>query len=349
MKIILLLLLKLSLLASIGNIMAIKGSADIQHGDSKKAAKSGMSIEEGDSIVTGKKSRVQVMLKDETVVTIGAKSLFEFEEYLYDTSKKSKVTMRASRGFFRSVTGKIGKLAPERFKVKTASATIGIRGTDFSGEIFGDREIFKCYSGAITVEYDGGSQDIDAGMMAEIRKDTDATTKEKSKSESKSKKSESKAKKSEAKSKKSESKSGSSSAKSKSSSRSTSKSSAKPKGIVVKSISSADVSSQNSGETTVSSEGSSGKSISSSSGSSTTASPLASEVSSPKVSTSVEVSFDNVDAISSTLPDVPTEAIADVTQIVEDKINIPIPDGTAEPIQPGDDTPVYIPTGAVSQ
>jgi len=171
MKIFLLLLMSLSLWANIGNVMAIKGSADIERGGSTLNAANGMALEEGDTILTSTKSRVQVMLKDATVITIGASSSFSFVEYFYDESKKSKLTMRANRGFFRSVTGQIGKLAPERFKVKTVSATIGIRGTDFSGEIFGDREVFKCYEGAIFIEFDGNLQDLDAGMMAEILKD----------------------------------------------------------------------------------------------------------------------------------------------------------------------------------
>jgi len=170
MKIFLLLLMSLSLFANIGNIMAIKGHADIQRSGSLLNASNGMVLEKGDNIITAKKSRVQVMLKDETVVTVGANSSFSFVEYLYDETKNSKITMRANRGFFRSVTGHIGKLAPERFKVKTASATIGIRGTDFSGEILGDREIFKCYKGVIFIEFEGGTKDIEAGMMAELSK-----------------------------------------------------------------------------------------------------------------------------------------------------------------------------------
>jgi len=170
MKIFILLLFTLSLWANIGNIMAIKGSADVKRGDKTIDAINGMVLEKGDTLLTAKKSRIQVMLQDETVVTIGANSSFSFEEYFYDNSKNSKLTMRANRGFFRSVTGQIGKLAPERFKVKTASATIGIRGTDFSGNILGESEVFKCYEGAIFVEFEGSQQELGAGMMAELFK-----------------------------------------------------------------------------------------------------------------------------------------------------------------------------------
>ncbi|MBN2823927.1 MAG: FecR domain-containing protein [Campylobacterales bacterium] len=156
--------------ANIGTIMALKGSANIERGMIVDA-KMGMAIKQGDKIVTSADSRVQVMLKDETVVTIGANSSFDFKEFSFDGSKNSKVNLKANRGFFRTVTGKIAKVAPNRFKVKTVSATIGIRGTDFSGNIDLERdmEVIRCYSGKIIVELDkGGVQNIDAGMLIEI-------------------------------------------------------------------------------------------------------------------------------------------------------------------------------------
>ncbi len=167
-KILLALLLSLSAYASIGNIMALKGEAQIQRDTTTIKAVNGAELQSGDSIITKDKTRVQVMLKDDTVVTIGPNSSFSFEEFLYDGTKNSKLSMKAERGFFRSVTGKLGKIAPERFKVKTASATIGIRGTDFSADIQQDREIIKCYSGAIFVEFQGELREVDAGSIMEL-------------------------------------------------------------------------------------------------------------------------------------------------------------------------------------
>lgn len=167
MKILLLIFLSISLWGNIGTIMALKGSAEIKRSDVNIEVKSGMDIIEKDEIITQDKTRVQVMLNDDTVVTIGANSSFSFEEFSQE-AQNEKISMRANRGFFRSVTGKIGKLAPERFKVKTASATIGIRGTDFSGEISFQREVFKCYDGAIFIEFEGDVKDLDPGMMMEI-------------------------------------------------------------------------------------------------------------------------------------------------------------------------------------
>ncbi len=155
------------LLADIGNIMAVKGDAKVLRESGEIVAISGLALLRGDNIITQARSRVQVMLKDETVVTIGSKSKFSFDEYLFDGAN-SKVAMSSSRGFFRSVTGRIGKLAPQRFKVKTASATIGIRGTDFWGVTGGESEKFTCNRGKIVVKFDGGERVVVAGRFLEI-------------------------------------------------------------------------------------------------------------------------------------------------------------------------------------
>ncbi|QSZ42753.1 hypothetical protein GJV85_11720 [Sulfurimonas aquatica] len=176
-KILLALLLAVSLWAQIGQVMAMKGKAYIDRAGAEIPVKNLMEVYKDDKLITKDKTRVQIKLNDDTILTIGQNAIFTFEKFYFDGTDKSEVTMNASRGFFRSVTGKIGKLSPERFKVKTASATIGIRGTDFSGDIRPDKEIIKCYSGAITIDYLDAISTIDAGMSVELSKN-DLGTKE---------------------------------------------------------------------------------------------------------------------------------------------------------------------------
>ena len=173
LKILLFLFVTTYSFANIGNIMALKGSAKVhKKSNAISTAKSGMIIEEGDTIITQNKTRVQVILKDDTIITIGSHSSFKFDTYFFDGSKKSILSMRMNRGFFRSVTGKIGKIAPERFKVKTSSATIGIRGTDFSVRLQNAIERFKCYSGGIRITFGNTYKDIGAGESFELNINT---------------------------------------------------------------------------------------------------------------------------------------------------------------------------------
>jgi len=167
--------------ANIGTIMALTGKADVIRDTKTLKASSGMDLQQGDEIVTQLKTKVQVLLNDDTAITIGPKSSFSFVDYLYDGSKNSRLTMQSTRGFFRSVTGKIGKLAPERFKVKTNIATIGVRGTDFSALLRDQNEFFKCHSGEITVSFQDKIKSVSAGEELQLQFDG-GKVKEKAKS-----------------------------------------------------------------------------------------------------------------------------------------------------------------------
>lgn len=166
--IILIVMMSLYAFANIGTVMAMKGKATIKR-SSNIAVKVGMSIKQGDRLTTKSKSRVQIMLKDDSVVTIGANSSFDFSQYQFTRNKNSKLHFKAKKGFFRIVTGKIGKLAPNRFRIKTTKALIGIRGTDFSANIMSHKEIIQCHSGSIWVKIDrGGTKYLDSDMFIEI-------------------------------------------------------------------------------------------------------------------------------------------------------------------------------------
>lgn len=154
--------------SNIGNVGAFKGTASIIRDSQTLNITSGMLLKVKDKVITEEYTRVQVILKDDTVVTIGPKSTFVFDAYTFGTKDDSEVKMHLDRGFFRSVTGKIGKLAPERFKVKTVSATIGIRGTDFSALVSDNQEVVSCYKGSINVVFKNEDFLIPAGSALEL-------------------------------------------------------------------------------------------------------------------------------------------------------------------------------------
>ena len=167
-KLILIIMMSAYSFGNIGTIMALKGTAKIKRAISLKA-KMGMKLLEGDVILTSKLSKMQVILLDDTVVTIGANSSFGFKEFKFDGTKNSKVTLQVKNGYFRTITGRTGKIAPDRFRVKTLNATIGVRGTDFGGYITKNKEIIQCYSGSIWVKLDkGGIKDVLSNMLIEI-------------------------------------------------------------------------------------------------------------------------------------------------------------------------------------
>ena len=123
----------ISVFASIGKITAIKGEVYIYRDSKELLARIGSILELKDTIKTQAKSKAIVLFNDKTSITVGKKSTMSIEKYVFNLSKpkKSKATFRFGQGVFRTISGKIGKLNRKKFKVKTQTASIGIRGTNF--------------------------------------------------------------------------------------------------------------------------------------------------------------------------------------------------------------------------
>jgi len=147
------LLLSMTLLANdVATITAIKGDAAIQRADKKIPAALGQKLQTKDIIQTKKNAKLQVIFKDETIISIGKNSEFSIEDYLFEANQIPVAKFGMLRGAIRTITGKIGDIAPQKFSVATKTATIGIRGTNFSVFVNddGSAEAF-CTFGAISV------------------------------------------------------------------------------------------------------------------------------------------------------------------------------------------------------
>jgi len=116
----------------IGAAAAIRGEVYWLTSDGRKVPITpGSAVYSGARIVTGDNARMQVLLLDETVFTVGANSDMVLDEFVYDTdSSAGKVSVKVSKGIFRFVTGKVAPKDPEHLKVTLPVGAIGIRGTD---------------------------------------------------------------------------------------------------------------------------------------------------------------------------------------------------------------------------
>ncbi|MCK9490890.1 MAG: FecR family protein [Sulfurimonas sp.] len=156
---ILLFLLNLNLYANtVGTITALSGSAFIQRDGKSIDATLGAKLEQKDSIKTKDATKVQIIFNDETIISIGKNSNFSIDEFLFEEGEAPSAKFGLLSGAMRTITGKIADVAPDKFSVKTKTATIGIRGTNFSifaGED-GSARVF-CTYGAISVTAQGDS------------------------------------------------------------------------------------------------------------------------------------------------------------------------------------------------
>ncbi len=88
----------------------------------------------GETLQTGSRSFALIRFKDGTRMTLRPNTKFRIESVATEKGKESAF-MRLLRGGFRAITGFISKRRPGAFKVGTAVATIGIRGTDFDARL----------------------------------------------------------------------------------------------------------------------------------------------------------------------------------------------------------------------
>ncbi|MBI4349266.1 MAG: FecR domain-containing protein [Elusimicrobia bacterium] len=123
-------------LTQIGAAAAVKGIPRAKSsGESVgRVVQSGKPLFQNDHVTTDANSRFQILLKDETVFTLGPNSDMVLDEFVYDPkTENGRVTATITKGVFRFVTGKIANAQPSSMKVKLPTGTIGIRGTIVAG------------------------------------------------------------------------------------------------------------------------------------------------------------------------------------------------------------------------
>jgi hypothetical protein len=141
---------------------------------------SGEPIYMGDQIATGAGGGLQVMLLDQTVMTLGQNAKMTVDEMVYDPkSGTGKLNFNVSQGAFRFVSGQIAKANPENVKITTPMATIGIRGTIVGGSVNGESVVIALLGpggetntsarhGAIEIISPNGTVDISRTGFATI-------------------------------------------------------------------------------------------------------------------------------------------------------------------------------------
>ena len=107
------------------------GIGEIINQDSEKLT-TGSKIYFGDTIIVKEQSNAQILLLDETAITVGEKSELTIDEFVYDPeSKVGKIVSNIKIGTVRMITGEISKKNPDNLEVNVPTGSIGARGTEF--------------------------------------------------------------------------------------------------------------------------------------------------------------------------------------------------------------------------
>ena len=117
---------------NIGLVKVSKGSVQIQRGAEKLPANVGASLQTSDTIVTGADGSAGITFTDNSLVSVGPNSVFSIEKYSFDsTTHQGEFAGNLKQGRLAAVSGKMVKQSPESMTIRTPSAIMGVRGTEF--------------------------------------------------------------------------------------------------------------------------------------------------------------------------------------------------------------------------
>jgi hypothetical protein len=121
---------------SAGVVKNVSGSARIERGGAVLPVLVGTSVQARDRIVTGGDGSVGITLKDDTRLSAGPNSVLALDQFAFNsTTNEGLISLQVLKGTLRSITGLIARQSPTALAVRTPTATIGIRGTDFIVEV----------------------------------------------------------------------------------------------------------------------------------------------------------------------------------------------------------------------
>lgn len=162
----------------VGRVVIIKGEVTAKAGskDPRKLSR-GAPLYETDEITTDENAFVVIAFRDQGSITIKSNSRMKIEEYKFNQAEPAddSSVFRLVKGGMRALTGLIGKRNPDNYKVDTAVATIGIRGTGFDLLWLGPCTtsidcglVASVWEGVITSNNESGTEAIGLNKVARI-------------------------------------------------------------------------------------------------------------------------------------------------------------------------------------
>jgi hypothetical protein len=127
-------LLSTSSWASIGTVTDAKGTGcEIVRNKNKLSGNKGSTVESMDTVLNAS-CESKITFKDDTKVNVTANSRLLIDDFVYDPKKSDagKLVMKVTMGSVRYASGQIAKNNSQNVDIKTPTATIAVRGTDFN-------------------------------------------------------------------------------------------------------------------------------------------------------------------------------------------------------------------------
>jgi hypothetical protein len=118
--------------ADVGQIKVATGQVSVDRKGQSLPAKVGMLLETDDVLRTGADGSVGITMRDNSLLSAGPNSILSLERFEFDpTTQQGRFDAQLRRGTLAVVSGRIAKKTPQAMTVRTPSAVLGVRGTEF--------------------------------------------------------------------------------------------------------------------------------------------------------------------------------------------------------------------------
>ena len=164
--------------ASVGRVVEQTGPTEIVRNKKSLSSSVNSPVEMLDTIVTAR-ARAKLEFADKTTVNITEQSKILIDDFVYDPKSGSgKLAMKMVQGTARYASGQIAKNSPQNVNVSTPTATVAVRGTDFSMTVdelgrslvmlLPSCDAKSCVTGSISVSNDAGETILDVAYQVTV-------------------------------------------------------------------------------------------------------------------------------------------------------------------------------------
>jgi len=130
-----------------------------------RALAKGTELDSGDTVRTTTDGRAQLRFSDGSYVSLQPNTDFAINDYKYEGKNDDRGFFGLLRGAMRTVTGAVGKVNRNSYRITTPTATVGIRGTGGVIQVLNDGATLVIgTSGIWSLTNPAGSIDIPAGI-----------------------------------------------------------------------------------------------------------------------------------------------------------------------------------------
>jgi hypothetical protein len=162
----------------VGRVVEQTGPTEIVRNKKSLSSSVNTPVEMLDTIVTAR-AKAKLEFVDKTTVNITEQSKILIDDFVYDPKSGSgKLAMKMVQGTARYASGQIAKNSPQNVNIQTPTATVAVRGTDFSMTVdelgrslvmlLPSCDAKSCVTGSISVSNDAGEIILDVAYQATV-------------------------------------------------------------------------------------------------------------------------------------------------------------------------------------